>query len=315
MRVIRKHDILANQGWITSNNITTDATTKWDGTAVSAGDQRKVIDSTGSPNEITYMIYESITGTGGTDPTVDVKSGDTPGIGTDWKEVGTVNDLAWASDVAQDQAVNATTIELSIDPDLRINAAGFFNLDAAELDFVSTSVTYGEVYNQNHDLVQPRGLGSYWDYCYEPVVRMKNYGIFDIPAYSDAAVDITLTVPSGNASVGAIILGQSLDVGKTLYSSSFGFTDYSKANYVPELNRIVRTERDYTENGSWLVLIERGKFQYMKQELLKLRNTVSAWSADSSDHGALIMGFLDDIEIVVSGTTHILARVKIQGVT
>lgn len=312
-KVIRKLNVLADVSVITDHNLGTDATTEWTTSAVTTGDLRKVTTTANGASVATYAIYEALQGHSNQDPTLDVSTV-SPGVGTYWKEVGAVNEYAWANNVAQDKSVKAGSFYIECTPGIRVDSVALVNAVGTSFNITAVSATYGEVFNEDYNLIQPRGLGSYWAYCYEPIVTIKNIAEVAIPAYSDNVITVTLTASSGNAEAGAIIFGQSLDIGIAINGTSFSFEDFSKVNYVPELARTIITERDYREEAGIDVMIERARFPYLKQELIALRNVVSYWLPNPSDQGTGIMGILEDYTIPLRSAEYLLANLQLKGV-
>ncbi len=313
-RVVRKLDFIENPGWVTSNNIAVDTTAEYNsGTAYVLDDEVKVTGTGGGAESATFKTYKNIQGATGQDPTEDVGTV-SPGIGSYWKETGSVNEVALFNDTAQDQSENASSIVIEVEPGSRVNAIGFFNLIADTGNITVNEPTLGEVYNQDIAFAD-RDVSTWTDWFYADTVQFKNYAVFDIPAYSLATITITLSVSTGNVSLGALVAGTSLDIGDAIEGTSMSFTDYSRANYVPELGRVIFTERDYTEEESVDSVLLKSRLPILKQELLDLRNVVSMWAADTEDFSTLILGFLDDMDITLSGPIAVLANFQIRGVT
>lgn len=314
MRVIRAIDFLANTGFITDTDLGTDATAEYDdATAYSAGDQRKVTGTAGGAATATYKIYEALQATTGDDPTEDVGTV-SPGVGTYWKEVGSVNEWAFANSVIQDQTSKSSSFYIKIDAGQRIPAIAFFNLEAAQINITVNSTANGEVHNQDYSLLQDRSGGSWYNWFFEPIVQMGNFVVMDIPAYTDATVTITISNGSSDAKVGAIIAGKAFTVGESQFDSAYDFINYTRAEYIPELGRTIITEKDFSEDGDIDVVILKARFQYVKQELYKLRGVVSAWIPDENDQGTPIMGYLKSMKTILNGPVAIQANLDIEGV-
>lgn len=315
MKIIRKINPFDDLSIITSDNLGTDATTEWTSAAVVTGAQRKVTTTGNGAATATYKIYEALQGHSNQDPTVDVGTVSL-GVGTYWKEVGSVNEVACFNDVVQDQTVNASSIQIEITAGERVDSVAFFNLQAATLNINVSSPTYGsDLYDEDFELTVDRGVTGWYEWFYEPTSFIKNYAVVDLPSYTDAVVTITLSVTSGNASVGVIVFGKSLDAGKVERGSSIELVNYSRGTYVPDLGRTFYESRDYAEDGNIILLIQKTRFQAIKQAMSDLRESPTAVILDESEPGSIIFGFPKDLDFLLGGANYYRANFKIGGMT
>lgn len=315
MYTIKPVDFIANQGLITSDNLGTDSTTEWTSAAVSVGDLRKVTTTSNGASFASYKIYQAITTTGTTDPTVDVGSVSV-GVGTDWKEVSSVNEWAWANEVLADQTTGAgTTIEIQVLPGQVVNAIGFANVDANEIQVVITDPTEGIVYAETFDLTSYVGIDSFYDWLFEPIIENRKLTLFSLPPYIDATIDITVSVPSGNPKIGSIIMGQEFIVGTSLYGTNFSFEDYSAVTYVPELGRTIVTERDYSEETRAVIFIEDVRLEAVRDLIASQRNKLTAWTADKNDSGTTVFGLLREFTVTMRDHNGTFVDLEIGGST
>ena len=316
MRIIRWLDFIANQGWVDSTNMGTDATTEWDSTVANVvGDTVKCTSSAGNgaANE-TYRIYECIQATTAVDPTTDVGTV-SPGIGSYWKEIGSVNEWAWANDTVQDQSTNATTLQVVLTPGSIVNAVGLANITVADsVNITIDDPVEGEVHNVDYDLTSDSGIDNWYDYYFEEITLWQNWAVFDLPPYIDATITITLSVSSGTCGIGAIVAGQGLTIGDAQYgSSSFGITDYTQHDYVPDLERIISTEGTYIDEGNFTIVVGNSKFSALKQQLTSLRNTPIFFSADADRPGTGIFGKYRDFELMLEGPQVTVCNLEVAG--
>ena len=292
-------DFIESQGLVTSTNLGTDSTVEWTSVAVSIGDLRKVTTTSNGASSATYKIYEALTAIGLTDPTTDVGTV-SPGIGTDWKEVGSVNEWAWANNVLADQATGSgLTIEIELTPAQVINGIGFANVDCELINVEIVDPTDGTVFDEDYDMTSYVGIDSFYDWLFEPIVRSRKLAIFNIPPYPSAVVTITLSVSSGSPSVGAIIAGRQFIVGDSLYGTRFSFDDYSKIEYIPDLGRTIVSERDYSDEVRAQVYVEDARLESVRDYIASLRNVTTVWMADTNDTGTIVFGLLREMVVVL----------------
>lgn len=311
MRMTRRLDVIANQAWLTDDNLGTDATAEYsDATTYAAGAQAKVTGTGGGAATATYKIYESLQAANtDNDPTVDAGTV-SPGFGTWWKEVGSVNEWALFNDVAQDQSTKSGGFYVELTPGSIINAVSVFNVDALSFNITMTDPTEGEVFNTTYTLTENVGVDSWYEFFFEPIIRLNTYSVYDLPPYEEAATKITFN-GTGDVSVGALVAGQSMTVGRSLKGGGISLIDYSEAEYIPTLGRTIIDKRDYAESMDFDVLMPKTRFNYVRQELISSRGKVQAWTAGDAD----IFGYMKDLTILLSADLDYMINIEIEGVT
>ena len=315
MRLIRRVEISDDSGHLDSTNVSADSTTEWTTSAVSEGDQRKVTTTSNGAATATWKIYEALQAHSNQDPTTDVGTV-SQFVGTYWKEVSAVNEYKMFDIVPQDQTVNADTIEVTIDiDDQYVTGIAFFNLNATDINITITDDTEGEVYNEDFDLTLGAGVNNWYDWFFEPITRLNNFVVMDLPPYLGATIDITITATGENAACGNCVLGQALKIGDTQFGAGFSMTDYSDISYDPDTQRVTFEEGDYTEDGQFEIQLDNEKFSSTKQQLVGLRNTPVAWVPDENRIGTLLFGYFREFELVLSGPTRSRCILEIAGLT
>lgn len=318
MKVIRVLELLGSNK-VTATNLATDSNTEWNTGSITAGDIRKVTTTANGASEASYRVYEALTSHTTKDPTVEMDPDNalyvSPGVGTNWKEIGSVAEWAWASNVYQDQSTRNANFYVTVTPAQRIDAIFLGNLVAKEFNVTITSATYGTLHNVDYDVSLPRGLGSWLRWFTEPFANLKDYAIYNLPTAVDAVITITIDNGSSDASAGAILMGQALTVGTAIQGAGFGLDDYSRATFLPSSGRTLITAKNYSRVADIDVLIDKPKFQTLQQEITGLRNVVSVWTGVESDGGTSIMGILERYRTVLEGPEKAIMNLRIKGVT
>lgn len=318
-KLIRVINLLGS-ALVTDTNLATDTTTEWNTGSITAGDIRKVTTTANGASVATYKIYEALTSHTSKDPTAEMDPDNalyvSPGVGTNWKETGSVAEWAWASNVYQDQSTKNGSWYIEVTPGQRVDSIYFGNLDASSLTVVVESATYGTLYNSGTvDLTLPRGLGSWLRWFTEPFANKKDYTIFGIPTATDAVITITIDKGSNDASAGAILLGQALDIGEVLYGAGFGADSYTRAEYLPSSGRTLVTPRNYSRTSDVNIAVESSRFQALQQQLLDRLNQVSVFVAQPSEPATAVMGILERYRTVIPGPRKNIINLRVKAVT
>lgn len=296
MWTVRPIDFINNQSLVTLKTLDADATAEYSSaTAYSIGDVRKVTGTGGGAAIATYKIYECIQAGTGNDPTTDVGTV-SPGIGSYWKETGSVNDWAWSNGVLSDVSTKtAGNAYWKFETEQVVNAIALANITGNSVNITMTSTAEGEVYNEDIDLTSYVGIDSWYEWLFEPLVKFKKAIVFDLPPYADAVIEITIEGGGSDTSVGLIVLGQQFEIGDPLYGTQFGVDNYSTIDFVPALNRTVQTERTYSEYGRVQIQVEDYRLEFMRQEMLNMLNKTTVWIGDKTDNGTAVIGIMREM--------------------
>lgn len=315
MRIIRPVDITPASGILTTSNIAeTDEAEYSNGTNYVVDDLVMVTGTGGGAATATHKIYKALIANGPAttvvDPTDQVSNSAT------WLEVSATNRYKMFDQRIGDQSTNATTITIKLTFAEIVNALAIFNVDAAEMDVVATSTAEGEVHNQNYDLSDLTLITDFYSWFFEPIARLSEYAIFDLPNYDDLVIDIILTVPSGSASVGEIVVGRQREMGYAVYGTSVSFVDYSTIE-TDTFGISYILERAFADLVDFDLRIPSYQVAGFKRTLSGFRATPIVYSAtESGDHyGTLVYGLAKDPEVVIESTNISFCTLQVQGLT
>ena len=128
-----------------------------------------------------------------------------------WKEIGYTNPYKVLDLLRNSQSTRASPLQVTITPGERADAIGITGLAGDQVQ-VKVKVGGVEKYSYTEDLRIREVLGWY-DYFFQPFSTRVKFARFDLPPYSDAVIEVTVSAASGNVSCGAIVVGRSVYIG------------------------------------------------------------------------------------------------------
>lgn len=270
----------------------------WSG-AVTYADGDTVIDVAG------HHAYESLAGSNLNNPVTDA---------TKWLDLGATNRWKMFDEVVQSQTSNPDSIDVVRVVPGRIDSVVLLNLSATEARIRLTDPVEGVVYDQTFSLVSDSGITDPYAYSFEPIIRLTELQVTDLPPYSDATLQVTLTEAVATVLCGACIAGLSKDLGGTQYGASLGIQDFSRITEDAFGNR-VRVQRAYSRSASF-------NFWILSTQVDDIFNLLAGYRATpivvigSSLYGATIVyGYIADYRIEIAYPTRSLGTLEMKGLT
>jgi hypothetical protein len=256
-----------------------------------------------------HKIYQSLVGS---------NTGQALSDDTKWLDCGNTNRWKVHDGSVQSQTTNETSIENAYQISGLCTAVSVLNADAAELQVIVTDYDDGEVYNETVSLVSNSGIQDWYRYFTEPIIRIKDYALTNLPAYAGAQVAVKLSVDAGSpanyASCGAIILGTVKAIGTTGAGAKVGITDYSPKT-VDGFGNISVTPRAYRKTGDFTILVNNELIDTVQYLLAKYRATPIVYIGTSAYGSTIIYGYYRDFSITISYPAHSLCSATIEGLT
>lgn len=155
----------------------------------------------------THRIYENlIAGVDATTPET---------APTRWLDVGPT--LRWSMfDTLRNSATTAaTTMTVVLTPGRRIDSIALVGVIGESITITMTSAPLGTVYSATVNLILRNTL-SWSGYFFGTFTYAGSTARFDLPPYSNAVITVTVSRTSGDVAVGALVIGQGVDIGKVL---------------------------------------------------------------------------------------------------
>ena len=101
-----------------------------------------------------------------------------------------------------------------------------------------------------------------------------------LPPYPSAQITVTITPTSigGVVSCGAVMFGNTVEIGEVEYGATAGITDYSRKE-TDEFGITTLVERGYSKRATYSMLVENSQLRRVFSTLAALRATPAVWIA------------------------------------
>lgn len=253
-----------------------------------------------------HQVYQSLVASnvGNTPPTSPTK----------WVSIGATNRWLMFDGSVTSQTSNANSIVCTFATVGRIDSVALLNISAGSVTITMTDATDGVVYNKTYSLISTAGIVDSYTYSFEPVVRVSDFAITDMPPYSNTTITVTLTDTGSTVLCGACVLGQSKELGGTQYGAKVGIVDYS-GKILDTYGNYTIVKRAFSKRGSFTIWIESGSVDQTQVLLAQYRSTPIVYIG-ASDYGSTIFyGFYKDFDIDISYPKQSVCSITIEGLT
>ncbi len=284
-----------------STNVSETLYTPYDaGYVFSTGDRVQVV----GPD--LHQVYESL---------VDSNVGNTPSTSpTKWIYVSTTNPRLMFDGSVTSQTENADSINVSIQTHGRNPCLTLLNLSAAEARVQMIDDLDGTVYDETHSLVSDSGVDDWYSYFFEPVVRLKDLTVLNMPAYASPIVNITLSAAGETVKCGAALLGPFSEVGDTQYGATVGIQDFS-VKQQDDFGNYSIVERAFRKRAAFTVLIDAVRVDTLQQLLASLRAIPAIYIGSDLYASTAVYGFFKDFTIEIAYPKESLCTIEVEGLT
>ena len=231
-----------------------------------------------------------------------------------WLKRGNTNRWKMFDQSVQSQTENADSIEVEIIADGIASGLALLNVSAATANITVTDSEEGEVYNQDFNLTSDSGIQDWYAYFFEPIVRMSELAVTDLPSYAGASLTVSLTDTGNTARCGALILGQYRELGATQYGMSLGITDYS-VKQQDDFGNYTILERAYRRRSELTLWVDNGFVDQLHTILASFRATPTVYIGADQFGASIVYGFYKDFDINVSFPSHSICNLQLEGLT
>jgi hypothetical protein len=254
----------------------------------------------------THQVYESL---------IDGNMGNTPSTSpTKWIYVSTTNPWLMFDLSVTSQTINEDSIEVTIQASGRVSCIALMNISALEAHVVMTDAIDGVFYDQTHSLVSTFGINNWHDYFFNPVVRLQDLILTDLPLYTSPIVTVTLSAPGEAVKCGAFILGQGITVGDTLFGASVGIQDFS-VKQQNEFGDYFIVKRAFRKIGSFPVRVKAQRVDMLQNLLARRRSTPTLYVGTGEYASTTILGFFKEVSTTLNYPTESDLSIEIEGLT
>lgn len=294
MRLIREEAV--TPATLTSNVPITE--TEWTAGTYTLGTQRYV----GTD------LYE-VTAASTADEPVAGAAAETP----TWVRIGKINRWRMFSEFIAEQTVIASPLVVEIDTSPTANAVALFGVDAAQVEVVAYS---GGV--ETARIVKPLTnvfeVADWYEYFSQPIVRVEEGVILNLPSYGTDRLVITLTSDGTPVALGKLVIGETVRIGNTALNFGAGIEDFSRKER-DEFGGYQIVERRFARRAEFGVFIEAVRVPSVLRHLAAVRAKPTVYIGDPETPESIVIGFYKDAWAVRQ--THNLSEMtlEIEGLT
>lgn len=300
---------------ITDTNLTATNVTEMDETdwALAQGYVVDDVVQETTPNIHTvYICVQDHTSDADNEPFIDVDS--ETGIGAFWTRVSATNPWAMFSDQISDQTEKATSIEVTIVSAEVVNSASLFNLEGTEVTIEVDDPTDGVVYDRTIDLQDQSAVIDWYQYFFSAIVTKRDITCLDLPPYSGADINVTISAPAGTAKCGLLVVGYQNPLGITNHGTSVSTIDYSTKDR-DTFGRPIIIQRNFSKRADYDVLVPTDLVDFVQNTLSDLRTTPVVWVGDENKGATIIYGYYRDFSIVYQNANTSHSTIEVEGLT
>ena len=308
MKIIRPVEVppkplTATDAVMTASNVAVDDAPEYaSGTSYSTGDKVMVLGTV-------QRVYEALQASTGSYP---------PDNSADWVDLGAVNRWKMFDGGTNTQTSNSETINVTINPSEIINSFSLFSIQAASLSITITGVNEGVVFDKTYSLIDNSAVDSWYAYYFEPINTVSeltgivNFADMDLPSYSNATIDVVLDNGTGEAKCGLLVVGNSYEVGTTVYGTAVGIRDFSRKE-VDDFGNFTVVSRRFFRTVDYDVKIPTGKVQFVQKLLNQRRASPTVYIGNEDNPETIVYGYYRDFDIVLSNLAFSSATLQVEG--
>jgi hypothetical protein len=248
-----------------------------------------------------HLLYESLLGS---------NTGNALTNASWWLEISPSNKWAMFDAKVSTQTTWASPLEFTIDATGRVDTVALLNIDAASANItVMDGVT--EAYNETYSLTSTDGITSWFAYFFEPIERVSDLVVTDIPNVLDPSITVTMT-DSDDVVIGHFVCGLSRELGGAQYGASVGIADYSR-KVQDDFGNWSIVERGFSKRGRFDVWMEREQVDPIHRLLSQYRATPVLLVGAEDYTSTYIFGLLKDWNITISYPSHSVMQIEMEG--
>lgn len=287
MKLVRPIDV--TNSVLTASNILENDYAGWSAATTYALGARVIVIST-------HSVYESVqAGNLNKNPTTDTTN-------TWWVRVGATNKWRMFDKVVGDASARADNITFTLSLNGKGNSLTFLNLDADNITIVANDSIDGEVYNRTISLTSTSGIGDWYSYFFEPIIKVTDLSVNDLPSYSNMVITITINNAGSVAKCGECVVGLQRVIGTTQMGASLGIIDYS-VKQTDDFGNFTVLERAYSKRADITVWVDNNDLDEVQRLLNLYRATPIVYIGSDKYTSTIIYGFYRDFETVISYPT------------
>lgn len=305
---MRLVDIMPIQEYMLETNLPSDDYGEYDSEHYYSSGEIAVVSSTN-------MLYQSL---------VDDNKGVWPEDGRlevppKWKRLRPTNTWAMfdgklntSSESEEMMATGHPGISAYISADTHCDTLALFGVSSDSV-LVEVGTSSGEVvYSREVDTLSSPNVVDWYSYFTEPLAHTGNIVLTDMNVMPGDTIEIFIRGEPAMCS--HVLVGRSVELGKAIYGSSVGITDYSTKEF-DEFGSPVIVERGFSKKGNFDVEMPAQRLDNAIRKMQEYRATATLWIGSDIHDATMIYGFYWDFEVVLESHGNYELAIEIEGLT
>ena len=231
-----------------------------------------------------------------------------------WVAVGPTNRWRMFDTSITSQAENADTISVSLATTGISNGVALLNIDCTGIHVQAVDAALGVVYEKTINPALSSGITDLYSYFTEPITRITEMALTDLPAYSNMRLNITLSNVGRTVRCGGVVVGQVRKMGDLQYGAKIGIADYSIKTR-DQFGNFDVVERAFSNKATWSLWIDSGEVDLVKRLLAQYRATPIVYIGADMYGATIVYGFYKDFSIDISYPTVSVCSLELEGLT
>lgn len=231
-----------------------------------------------------------------------------------WDEVGPTNRWRPFDRSITSQVVQADVVSYSLQTTGINNSIAILNVDCSIIHIVAIDVEFGVVYEKTINPAATSGISDIYSYFREPVTRISDLALTDLPSYSNMRIDVTLSSPGNMVRCGGIVVGMMRAIGGLQYGAKVGISDYG-VKVRDRFGGFDVVEGAFSNRATFSLFIAAGDVDLIKSLLTKYRATPIVYIGSDLYASTIVYGYYKDFSIDISYPAYSICSLELEGLT
>jgi len=262
----------------------------------------------GTQRYITHTLYEVIVASTSDSPTDGIIA-----VPPTWADIGSINRWKMFNEIVGDQTTNSSTIDVTVEVPTACNMVAAINIEATTVAVTVTDPVEGLVFSETRNTADI-GVLDWWEYYFLTYESLTDMIFSNLPSYPLADIRVVLSLPTGTAKCGELVIGQSRFIGYTQYGTTVGIIDYSKKE-TDSLGRFIISQKAFSKRVDFDLDLDVNAVSAVQTYLAQNRSRPMVWVGDPIVPAVIVYGFFRNFSIVFSNAVSAACTIQVEGLT
>ena len=193
-----------------------------------------------------------------------------------------------------------------------VDAVALMNISAATVRVTVTDAVDGLIFDKTVSGIAPISASSFYAWAFEPIVRVTDILITNLPPYINADIAVTLTDTGNTVLCGNLVLGKIRDLGGTQYGMSMRIDDFSVKDQ-NQFGIFTVIEGAYSRRLDSTVYVDNGAVDAVFNLLAAHRAIPAVFVGAGEIGSSILFGYATSYNIVVEFFSTSLMKIEVEG--